>query len=390
MIDLFYIVVANVGFWFNFLVPIVVALYLTITHREYILKEFGLQLLATLTYVIAAYMLLFGTTTDLMDTEYWNGSVTKFEYYEEWTELVHYTESYSCGTSKSPRTCTRQKTRHDYHAPYWQLSTSNNETVHITKSDFRNAANKFGKKEVDIYHSGQESLGDGDMYVSYPNVFLPTAVPHTFTNFVTAAKNTVIKQEITQTDIDYAVKNGILKNYPLTYDDAMGVPNIKRVIDTTNIVGNTYLIELNNIAARVGKDKQANPIIFITHSDRNFKSLLDAYWKKAKKNDIVLVLGVDNNGNINWSDSLAWTNNTDFTVEIGNGFEGLNLKSDRSKVLSRFEIVIRNHYIRKPMEEFSYLKENITLEWYWQLLILLGNIVMSFFITRYFLNNYNR
>ena len=41
------------------------------------------------------------------------------------------------------------------------------------------------------------------------------------------------------------------------------------------------------------------------------------------------------------------------------------------------------------MEEFAYLKENITLEWYWQLFIIIGNIIMCFFITRAFLTNYN-
>ncbi len=390
MVEIFYIVVANVGFWFNFIIPIATSLYLLATHGEYILKEFGIQVLATLTYVTIAFMLLFSTTTDLRDTEYWNGQVTKFEYYEEWTERVDYTESYSCGTTKSPKTCTRQKTRYDYHSPYWQLTTSNKETVSLSRSEYRQARAKFGDKEVNVSRMNQSSFGDGDKYVSYPNIIIPTAVPHGYTNFVTAAKNTVIKQEVSPADIAYGIKEKTLKSYPAPYENGMGVPNLVRVIDTTNSFGTIeWLKDLNNMANKYGKTKQVNPIIYVTNSDRTFKALLDAHWKKAKKNDAVLILGIQDSGEISWSDTIAWTNNTDFIVDMGHGFEGLNVKTDREKILARFENLIQTQYKRKPMEEFAYLKENITLEWYWQLLILVGNIVMSFFITRYFLGNYN-
>jgi len=392
MLDVLNIVIANVGFWFNFIIPFGGALYFVLTNREYIWKEFGIQVLATLGYITIAYMILFSTTTDLRDTEYWNGHVTKFEYFEKWTERVTYTEQVCNGSGKSRSCRTVTKTRNDYHAPYWQLCTSNGEIVSISSNEFEQAARKFGQKEIDIRRSNQVSFGDGDKYISYPNITIPSAIPHSYTNFVTAAKNAVIKQEVSDAEIAQGIKDKSLRPYPAVYEDGMGVPNIMRVIDTTNSIGVlNYLKDLNVLANKNGKIKQVNPIIYITNRDRSFKATLEAYWKKAKKNDAVLILGIDEGtGKVVWSDVIAWTNNTDFIVDMSNGFDSFNIKTDRQKIINRFDNLIITEYKRKPMKEFSYLKENITLEWYWQLIVLLGNIVISFFITRYFLTNHER
>jgi len=386
MID---IILANFGFWFNFTLPVVFAGYLALTHKEYIWKEFAIQSGATLLYVSVVYSLLFATTTNLMDKEYWNGQVKKFEYYEEWKEEVTYTESYPCGTSKNPRTCTRTKTRIDYHSPYWKITTTNGESISINRKEYRNASNRFGQKEVDIYRSNQVSFGDGDKYVSYPNIVIPTAVGHSYTNYVTAAKDTVIKATVSEGTINQYIKAGKLVEYPKIYKDQFGARKLHRIIDTTGKADtNSLLTKLNLIAAKYGKSKQVNPIIYITDEDRTFKAALEHYWHKAKKNDAVLIIGI-NDDRIVWSDVIVWTNNSDFIVECGLGFDTFNIK-DSDNIIKRFEHLIVTGYKRKPMEEFSYLKENITLAWEWQLAIFIGNLIMSFFLFRYMLNNYER
>jgi hypothetical protein len=386
MID---IILSNFGFWFNFAIPVVGAAYLALTHKEYVWKEFGIQAGATFAYVMVVYALLFSTTTDLMDREYWNGQVTKFEYYEEWKEEVTYTETYECGTSKNPRTCTRTKTRIDYHSPYWQLKTSNGETISISRSEYRNASGKFGHREKDLYRSGQVSFGDGDMYYAIPDIVIPTSVSHIYTNYVTAAKQTVLKATVSEGTIDQLVKTGKLKPYPSQYEDRFGATKLYRIIDTTGKANTQSLLkQLNMFSAKYGRMKQVNPIIYITDQDRTFKAALEHYWKKAKKNDAVLILGVSGD-KIAWSDVIAWTNNSDFIVDCGNGFDVFNIK-DSDNIVKRFGDLIVKEYKRKPMEEFAYLKENITLEWYWQLAIFIGNVIMSFFIFRYFLSNYER
>jgi hypothetical protein len=386
---MFDIIISNFGFWFNLLIPVAIALFLVITRKEYIWKEFGIQVGATLTYVFVVYLTLFSTTTDLLDKEYWNGSVTKFEYYEEWDEEVTYTESYECGTSKNPRTCTRTKTRIDHHPEYYQLKTTNNETVSISRSEYRTAAREFGHTEHNIARFNQVSFGDGDKYVSIPNITIPTSVSHTYTNYVTAAPKNMIHMKVSEAEIKQLEKNNALSSYPSYYEDKYGAPKITRLINKSGItIKESHYKSLDLMSAKYGRSKQMNPIIFITKEDRNFKDALEHYWNKAKKNDNILILGVDTDGNVLWSDTIAWTNNTDYIVDMSNAFKGKNIETEFDKIIEKFTELSVNGYKRKPMEEFAYLKENITLAWYWQLFIFLGNVVLSFFVFRMFLNNY--
>lgn len=388
---MFEIIIANFGVWFNLAIPIVIALYLALTHKEYIWNEFGIQVAATFVYVGIVYTLLFSFTTDLKDTEYWNGKVNNFEYYEEWTELVTYTESYECGSSKNPRTCTRTKTRHDHHSPYWKINTSNGEDYRIDKSGYRTAASTFGNTKVNLHRSNQVSSGDGNKFVSKPNIIIPTSVSHSYDNYVVAAKQNVIHTKVPKEEINLLLKSGKLREYPIQYLGRFGELKLDRVVDTTgtaNISG--MLAELDIVSNQYGSSKQANPIIYITKEDRSIRYVIEQYWNKAKKNDVVLILGVDDNGVIIWSDAIAWTNNTDFIVDCSNEFSGMNVRVNASEISNKLGDLVQKGYTRKPMKEFSYLKENITLEWHWQLLVFIGNILLSGFIFYKMMNNYGR
>ena len=383
---MFDIIISNFGFWFNIIIPVTFTAYLAFTHKDYVWEEFGIQTAASLVYAGIMYALLFSTTADLMDREYWNGKVNQFNYYEEWTELVHYTEEVCSGSGKNRSCRTVYKTRHDYHAPYWEIKTSNDETLSINKNQYAKAEKKFGATEKKLFRSGQISVGDGNLFYVQPNKIIPASVAHSYINYVTAAKQTVIKKTVSEDKINILVKNKKLRPYPIGYDGPYGNNLLDRVIDTTGTANVKKLLEdLDLVSVEIGKSHQANPIIYITDLDRTFVAALEHYWNKAKKNDIVLVLGVDTLGNIQWSDVIAWTNNSDFYVDISNKFKNMNVND----VIPTFKDLIIKEYKRKPMEEFAYLKENITLEWYWQLFIIIGNIIMCFFITRAFLTNYN-
>jgi len=388
---LFDIIVSNWGFILNLSIPIIIALYLVLTNREYIWKEFGIQTAATLAYVSIVFFAAFSFSTEIWDTNYYNGKVKSSTYYEEWTELVHYTESYPCGTSKAPRTCTRPKTRRDYHSPYYQIKTDLGETISIRRGDYLKTSREFGSKEVYLHRSGQVSFGDGNKFVSYPNKAIATSVGHSYENVVAAAKGNVIHLKVPKENIAQLVKIGILREYPSLYKGKYGETKLNRIIDTTGKVDlNTMLHLTNKLSTRVGETKQANPIIYIVSADkfdRSFKDALSQHWSMGKKNDITLVLGIDENKKIQWSDVICFTNNTDFIVDMQNNFDG---KEVNPLILAEFEKLINSEYIRKPMAEFAYLKENITLDWKWQLLILLGNIIISGFIAYKFLNNQER
>jgi len=385
MIEIIY---SNFGFWINLLIPITVAIYLTITNKEYIYKELIIQIIATFTYLSLIFLLLFSTTTDLIDTQYFNGKAKKIEFYEEWTELRVHTESYECGSSDNHKTCTRTVTEHIHHPKKWHILTTNDEKIKITKDEYKKAKLDFGVKKEYISRINKISTGDGNKYVATPNIIIPTSVAHTYINYVTAAKDNVIHTKISKDDMKLFISENKLHKYPPLSKDKYGAKKLLRIIDDSNRSdAQSMQDKLDLFCAKYSKTKQVNPLIYITKQDRSFKTYLETYWNKGKKNDATLILGVDANGKVLYSDVIAWTNNTDFIVDCQNSFKGLNVKNDAIKLVDIFQNLILSEYERKPMEEFSYLKENITLQWYWQLLIILGNLVISYMITRYFLTN---
>lgn len=388
VMSVFYIVLANFGFWFNFSIPIVIALFLAITHKEYVWKEFGIQVGVTFLYVTSIYFLMFSVTTDLVDTEVHNGKAVKITKWEKWTERVSYTESYSCGTSKSPKTCTRTQYRNEYHSPYWEIMTSNGELIRIKRRDYLNAAANFGSRKVDVVRTNQTSWGDGDKWDAYPNKIIPTAVEHNYENTVKAVKGNVIHTKVPQTKIDRLVKNGKLREYPRLYRSQYGSTRLNRFIDTAGTKAN-YLEGLNNMSVDVAR-KQGNPLIYVTKEDRDFKDALSQYWGKGKKNDITLILGVNDKGDVMWSDVITYTDKTDFIIDMQNIFKNDNVNDNKDEILKKFKNKIMTSWVRKPMKDFDYMKDSITLEWYWQLLIFLGNLGLSGFVMYKMMTNYTK
>jgi len=375
---MFDIILSNYGVWFNFLIPLAIGGYLLMTHKEMVLKEFGIQIGLTTVFVFGIYTLMFSVTTDLVDSEQWNGTVTKAVYYEGYE--YEYDCSYeSCTGSGKNETCvTIPRTCESWRSPDW-VGYSTVGSFGISKTEYRKYAGKFGHIERDVYHGDQTTSsklkGEGDEWTSSVRGNMPVSLTKRYENLVVAANANVINVKTSEADIKMLKKEGKLREYPTKYSDAFGVPHQARVIDTTgtiNVIDWTKSLDIT--AMMVGPTKQANPIIYITDEGQDFKYILEAYWKGAKKNDIVLILGVSEN-KVVWSDVIAWTNNTDFMIEMQqpSTWELQSGLVTCGAMMSR----INDFYVRKPMKEFEYLKENITLDWKWQLMIFLANLGLS-------------
>ena len=145
--------------------------------------------------------------------------------------------------------------------------------------------------------------------------------------------------------------------------------------------------DLNRVATKLGKKKQVNPILYITNEDKWVVPYLKAYWSGGKKNDATLIVGMNQNNKIIWSDSIAYSKNTDFgyyskilfndIYKDGNGTRDINNSELGHILVSNFRRLIEEHYERKPMSEFEYLKHNISISFGWQLLVFCINMVMS-------------
>src|SRR5690606_6237555 len=122
-------------------------------------------------------------------------------------------------------------------------------------------------------------------------------------------------------------------------------------------------------------------VIFAEGLPREYFYAIQEDWLGGKKNDIVIVIGVKNN-KPEWSEVMAWSKNELFQVSLEEDIESLESISSYN-LLNIIKENIMNHFERKPMKDFEYLKSSITpsgLQWTISLIIgFLISIGMSIF-----------
>lgn len=385
MSEIFGVIVINKGLWLNFLIPFAIGAFLLFGNKIYAIKEFATQVGVTTIFLFGVYSILFSQTTNLIDYEYWNGKISKLEFIEKWTEEVTYTDEV-CSGSGNDRSCTTVvRTEDVYHSPYWQIVTSNGEIISITKQQYARAARLFGHKWEDVIRFDQVSHGDGNKYVSYPNKVIPTSVKHSYSNYVIASKTNVINEQVGEQEIEFNLKNGTLREYPTQHIGYYGETRLDRVIDTVGVADiNNLTQHLNMISVEYGAKKEINPIIYITSEPRSFKRILRYYWSGAKKNDVVFIFGVNKESKeIIWSDVITYTDNTDFIVDIKNNFKEVKI-NDTATIIEKIDTLVKQ-FKRKAMKDYAYLKANIGLDWYWQLMAFVLNGILNGIIFLHFL-----
>ena len=115
-------------------------------HTTFSWPEFATSLgIITILVVVTILGSKWGATSD---TEIWNGQVTKKEVDDGWYQRSYDCNctSYSCGTSKSPRTCERCQTCYEDHytRSYDGFSTVGNWTFDSIDTTSRMRRNTFG------------------------------------------------------------------------------------------------------------------------------------------------------------------------------------------------------------------------------------------------------
>lgn len=374
------IVFNNYLLWINILIPFGIAFYMLITHSEYSIKEFFAQVTLTAVILIVMFSVAY-TSQDIYTSSYNSTDVDKFVYEEEWTELVHYTDTVCSGSGKF-RTCRSiPRTRIDHHPDNYFLSHSYG-SESINKLDWMKAKTEFSQKTVDTGHSGQISFGDGRTYESIPNKVIPIVVSESGINYVYASKTNIIKaKNFKDLEKRYAKE---LVDYPNIETSSYGNPTINRVLNGKLV--DPKLVEVCNTqlsfyASTRGKVKEVNPLIYFTSaSDREIVEVIKGHYKDAHKNDAVLVVSVTN-GKLNWVDSFGFTKSAEFFVA------NRNIKTMDGLMCLQFTDNIAKYWKRTPMEEYKYLISDIDVPVQFEIFVVLLNALGSFFLFRWMLKN---
>jgi hypothetical protein len=307
-----------------------------------------------------------GEWANTRDTEYWGNTLARAEYYEAWDERVscrhpkYRTETYSCGTSDSPRTCTRQVQdgyQHlydvDSHPPEWRLIDSSGAELPTTESRFESLAQKFKNRNfVELnrdYHSR-----DGDKYETTwderDETLVPLVTEHSYINRVPASDSVFKFPDITP---EQAKKRGLFE-YPRVSSDYYALS----VLGGEGLPGfQAALQQLDVVNARLGPKKQVR-IWVLVFLDKSLQAAVDqqSYWQGGNKNEFVLCIGVNKKQEVQWCYPFSWTEVEALKVGVRS-----EVMKQRGRVLDLRPVAtwlgsnIEKQWIRKPFADFEYL-----------------------------------
>jgi len=289
------------------------------TRAEWVVVIVGNTIICTVVYIGGAYM-------SLQDTEIWNGHVT-----HKHSEKVRCEHSYqcncvsvSCGKDCTTRVC-QTCYRHSYDVD-WNVKT--------TAGDFT----------VDREDSqGLKQPKD------WTNILVgePVALPKSFTNYIKAAPDSLFNFKI---EHEYE-----LPDYPEVHDYI----RINRVIDTISNSGLDVTMMnqmLSKELAILGPAKESNVVVVLTDKDEEYARALESHWLGGKKNDTVVVIGL-NGQDVSWTKVFGFTKNSVSNISIQNNIKELK-EFDSRKIVQIISKGIDEHFIRRSMEEFEYLKDH--------------------------------
>ncbi len=281
------------------------------------------------------------------DTEVWNGYVTK-----KFQDTVSCEHSYNCncrqtcsGSGKDQRcseTCdTCYEHSHDYD---WVVQTSNNEKVVISRVD------RQGTTEPARF----TSVKSGE----------PTAIEHSYINYTLADSDTLLR------------RRGIAEKYKGSFPTYPQVQDYYRLRRYHGPYTSTWQGELDELNKAVGAAKQANVMLVVSPiPHREWFYGLQEHWLGGKKNDVVIVVFVTNEGIIEWAEVMAWTDRKDFVVSLSSELEGLKFLPANVVPVIRDNVNMR--FARKPMADYKYLEENISPSGFQWFLTLLGSLIAA-------------
>jgi hypothetical protein len=315
--------------------------------------------------IVAACLVVAGSSAGIVscaathDTEILNGRVTN-----KTRDIVSCRHSYSChchnvcsGSGKN-RSCSEEcDTCHEHSFDIdWNVTST---------------VGRFSINTID-----RQGLFEPPRW-AVTRVGEPASVDHSYKNYVKASPGTLFRhQGLTE---KYAAS---LPNNPQNIYDYW---HLNRLITVGASIDdpkgwNSALEELN---AELGAPKQANIIVVIVKDmPQDWYYALEQKWIGGKKNDVVLVVGVDGGLKPQWATVMAWTTNELFKVKLRD-----DVMNDpvliRDAVIADLRTNVSQYFVRKPMAEFKYLEAEITpstVEWVITLVIaLLVSVGLTFF-----------
>jgi len=344
-----------------FIIPIILILGNMFLFRKYItFKEFLLQMGAQAVIAGISCVVIYSFNTH--DVEVHNGKVAS-----KVRDVVSCSHSYSCNcmTVSCGENCTTTICSTCYEHSYdveWTVYTTNSERIEI------NTVDRQGVNQPPRWASTQ--IGE------------PTSLTYSYTNYVKAAPDTLFRHQGLVEKFA-----GQLPDYPSSIYDYYRLDRFIQVgiTELNSVVWNKDISEIN---ADLGKKKQVNIIVVLVYNKpEEYFYALEQHWIGGKKNDVIVVMSVDNPtikfsndplpGDliIQWANVMAWTDRQIFKIKLRDDLRELHYL-DKDSVIKIIKNNVDSLYVRKHMSDFKYLASGVTpTRGQWIISFIIGLIV---------------
>lgn len=323
-------------------------------------KEWSLQGVAVVVGTALSVLILYITTTGMsIDHEVWNGSVIS-----KAPVRVSCTHEHQCGEtcstdSKGKKHCTPIYCPDHAFDVDWDVKT----TVGTFTID-RVAFDRQGLREPKRFTAVQ--IGEPAAAEKYTRNYLLLD-----SDRFKASEGVMEKYK------------GRIPDYPSTYD----YYRFNRVVNTTKDDFNYINDYLNKELITLGAQKQLNIVVVITDKSKDFYEALRESWDGARKNDVILVYGIDKEHHVNWfkADAFADGQSNMSMIKTLNS-TALDRTLDVDLVHEQLH-VIQERFTRLPNKTFEYLNEDFTPPMWAIIMTVLINLLLNIGVTWFMVKN---
>ncbi len=299
---------------------------------EYTWQEVGCVFAGVL--LICSLLLAAGTYTGMGDTAVVNGKVTSKE-----REKVHCRHSYqchcytTCSGSGNNRHCSQHCSTcydHSYDIDWTVGTTVGNHSIDtIDRQGLREPPRWTAVKIGEPAHDTRE-----------------------YTNYIKGAPESLFNHAL-------LVQNKyVIPQYPSNIYDYY---RINRVVEVGVVLKHKVQLneQLNLLLRDLGPRKQVNIVPVFTSYDSNFARVLEAKWLGGKKNDVVVVVGLNKDQSFSWVYVFSWSKQSIVNYQIQNAITDMG-SMDVNQFVNVVGTSIDKSFVRKSMKEFEYLKNDIS------------------------------
>lgn len=308
------------------------------------------------------------------DTETWSGRVYYAQYQPPWLEYYEYavyrTETYECGTSKQPQTCTREVFDHwepstRWHDKMWWVNTELG-MIDINVVRYNDIVNEFGEvthvpgcRETSAHNSRMlQGPRDDDHTVNRNNYVYPITKNMRFENRLLKAKDSLYSFE------------------PLTEEESKPLylwPHNGDKFDSDRLLGTATTLwngrEWDQMNAVLGPTKKVNLVAigFPHGTAMELGMRQQQYWKGGKKNDLVLTFGGDPQ-KPDWAYVFGWTEHETVKRLLENRLR------DGTATIAEITHLVRDEYSICHFEEKF---KHVEIETPWWYYLIFGVVVIG-------------